>query len=125
MIPVEDVEKLLADAARTLVSALESRPGQHDYVASSPAGGQFVLVRIDGVCDAEEHSHEYNEYCMVLKGRCTAWIRDEAIILGPGDFLFEPANVPHRAHIEGPYVAIDFFAGPRFETEEKKSTEEY
>jgi quercetin dioxygenase-like cupin family protein len=114
MIREEDICQLLADGGQTLLAASGSRPGQYDYVASSPAGGQFVLVQVDGVCDVEEHCHSYNEYCMVLKGRITTWIGDEAIVSEPGDLLFEPANVPHRARIEGPYAAIDFFAGPRF-----------
>ncbi len=119
MIQKEDVEQLLRDGSRTLLAAGGSRPGQHDYVASSPAGGQFVLVQVDGTCDVEEHSHEYNEYCLVLKGRITTWIRGEAIESNPGDLLFEPANVPHRARIEGPYVALDFFAGPRFQVQQE------
>jgi quercetin dioxygenase-like cupin family protein len=110
----------MSDASRTLFPAAGSRAGQCDYVASSPAGGQFVLVQVDGVCDVEEHSHDYNEYCLVLKGRITTWIGGEAIVSEPGDLLFEPANVPHRARIEGPYVAIDYFAGPRFQVREKQ-----
>jgi len=115
MIDPKDVKQLLEDGSKTLLAAAGSRPGQADYVASSPAGGQFVLVKVDGVCDVEEHMHEYDEYCMVLQGRITTWIGDEAFVCESGDFLFEPANVPHHARIEGPYVAIDFFAGPRFE----------
>ncbi len=118
MIEARDVEQLLADGSRTLLPAAGSRPGQHDYVAQSSAGGQFVLVQVDGVCDVEEHMHEYNEYCIVLKGRITTWIGNQAIISEPGDLLFEPANIPHRARIEGPYAAVDFFAGSRFRVEE-------
>jgi quercetin dioxygenase-like cupin family protein len=113
------VRQLLEDARKSLLPATGSRPGQRDFVASSPAGGQFVLVQVDGVCDVEEHVHEYDEYCLVLQGRVTTWMAGEAYVCDPGDFLFEPANIPHRARIEGPYVAIDFFAGPRFTVDEQ------
>ena len=120
MINAEDVKRLLVDASKTLLPAAGSRPGQYDYVASSPAGGQFVVVQVDGVCDVEEHVHEYDEFCLVLQGRITTWIGDTEYVSEPGDFLYEPANISHRARIEGPYVAIDFFAGPRFAVEEKE-----
>jgi quercetin dioxygenase-like cupin family protein len=115
MINSEDVKRLLDDASRTLLPALSSRSGQHDYVAASPAGGQLVVVQVDGVCDVEEHVHDYDEFCLVLQGRVTTWIGDKEYVCDAGDLLYEPANVPHRARIQGPYVAIDFFAGPRFE----------
>lgn len=118
MINPEDVQKLIAVASQTLLPATGSRPGQYDYVAVSRAGGQFVAVQVDGTVEVEEHVHEYDEFCMVLQGRITTWIGDKAYVSEPGDFLYEPANVPHRARIEGPYVAIDFFGGPRFEVEE-------
>ena len=120
MINPEDVKRLLADASKTLLPAAGSRQGQHDYIASSPAGGQFVVVQVDGVCDVEEHVHDYDEFCLVLQGSITTWIGDKEYVSEPGDLLYEPANVSHRARIEGPYVAIDFFAGPRFAVEEKE-----
>jgi quercetin dioxygenase-like cupin family protein len=115
MIKEKDVVRLLDDARLCLMPALKSRPGQMDLVASSTAGGQLVIVQVDGVCEVEEHVHPYDEFCVVLRGRITTWIGDKEIVSSVGDFLYEPANIPHRARIEGPYAAIDFFAGPRFE----------
>jgi quercetin dioxygenase-like cupin family protein len=114
MIDRQDVDRLFENAAKTLLPATSSRSGQFDYVASSPAGGQFVLVRVEGTVEVEEHVHPYDEFCVVVQGRVTTWMGDEEHVCNPGDLLFEPANVPHRARIEGPYVAIDFFGGPRF-----------
>lgn len=117
MIEQEDIDRLLSCASKTLLPALTSRPGQLDLVACSSAGGQFVLVQIDEVCNVEEHSHPYEEFCLVLRGRITTWIGEKEIDSLPGDFVYEPANIPHRARIQGPYTAIDFFAGHRFDTE--------
>jgi len=119
MINPEDVKRLLDNASRTLLPASSSRPGQYDYVAASPAGGQLVVVQVDGVCDVEEHVHDYDEFCLVLQGELTTWIGDQEYVCKAGDFLYEPANVPHRARIQGPYVAIDFFGGSRFEVTER------
>lgn len=83
-----DVKRLLDSASRTLPPALSSRPGQHDYVAASPAGGQFVVVQVDGVCDVEEHVHDYNEFCLVLQGRVTTWIGDQEYVCEAGDLLY-------------------------------------
>jgi quercetin dioxygenase-like cupin family protein len=117
MIHPDDVERLLEVASQTLRPAKGSRPGQSDYVAQSSAGGQLVVVQVDGVCDVEEHVHAYDEFCMVLKGRITTWIGGKAVVCLPGDLLYEPADIPHRARIEGPYAAIDVFGGSRFKTD--------
>jgi quercetin dioxygenase-like cupin family protein len=116
MIDPKDVEQLVANVRKSLLPASTSRPGQYDYVASSPAGGQLVVVQVDGTVEVEEHAHSYDEFCLVLQGRVTTWMNGKAYVCEPGDFLYEPANVPHRARLEGPYVAIDFFGGPRFKT---------
>ena len=118
MINQEDVERFLAVVSETVLPATGSRPGQYDYVTLSQAGGQFVAVQVDGDVDVEEHVHEYDEFCLVLQGRITTWIGDDEYVSEPGDFLYEPAGIPHHACIEGPYVAIDFFGGPRFEVQE-------
>jgi hypothetical protein len=54
------VRQLLEDARKSLLPATGSWPRQRDFVVSSPAGGQFVPVQVDGVCDVEEHVHKYD-----------------------------------------------------------------
>lgn len=115
MIHEQDVERFLANARATLVGATDAFAGMQASIAQGqPGGGQVVVIRVDESVEVPEHQHDYDEFCLVLRGRVVTWINGQEHVSEPGDFLYEPANVPHRARIEGPYVAIDFFAGPRF-----------
>lgn len=114
MVHPEDVQHFFQVVSKTLLPPIGGGPAGDYFIALSQAGGQFAVCRIDGVADVPEHSHDYDEFCILLQGNLTAWIGGEKHVLKPGDFLYEPAHIPHVAHIEGPYLAIDFFGGPRF-----------
>src|SRR5579863_8694380 len=122
MIRDQDVEQFLKTAAKTLLPTPVIWENMKAYVAQGrDAGGQLVVIRVEESVDVPEHQHDYDEFCLVLQGRVTTWIEGREYVSDPGDFLYEPANVPHRARIEGPDVAIDFFAGPRFAVEGRNS----
>jgi len=49
------------------------------------------------------HTHEYSEVRVVVRGHLRIGLPDsgEEIVLGPGDRLDLPANVPHWADVNG------------------------
>jgi quercetin dioxygenase-like cupin family protein len=69
-------------------------------------------------CSTEEevgpHSHDFDEYCVVLEGVCTEVVDGVEYILEKGDEILIPAGKVHSARITPPYRAIDFFGGNRF-----------
>jgi quercetin dioxygenase-like cupin family protein len=49
------------------------------------------------------HAHEYPEVRVIVRGRLRVGLPEtgEEIVLGPGDRLDLPANVPHWADVNG------------------------
>lgn len=71
---------------------------------------------------SETHTHDYDEYCVVVQGTFVGKVGQEMVTLGPGDECFIPAGVPHEGVYSTNYRAIDAFDGRRVERErvEKK-----
>jgi quercetin dioxygenase-like cupin family protein len=47
------------------------------------------------------HSHAYDKMDAVVSGRFRMTMRDETVVLGPGDALHVPAGAFHRAEVVG------------------------
>ena len=63
--------------------------------------GQHVkLAKLDGAFVWHSHAEE-DELFLVLKGRLTIELRDEAVVLGPGQMAVVPRGVEHRPVADG------------------------
>jgi|UniRef100_UPI00404982A4 quercetin dioxygenase-like cupin family protein len=96
-----------AVAGSNLSEALEG------YVFEGRDGSQMVLwqCRDGGSCPT--HTHDYDEYAVVLTGTFTGLIGDQAVTMGPGDECYIPAGTPHSGSYTAGYRAIDAFGGKR------------
>jgi quercetin dioxygenase-like cupin family protein len=87
-------------------------------VARSVHGDRATLaiVELEPGAHAREHSHEHEQFGLVLEGTIDFRIGDERRALGPGATYVIPSNVPHEA-IAGPEgtVVVDVFAPVRAE----------
>jgi quercetin dioxygenase-like cupin family protein len=77
-------------------------------------GSQVVFWECTAEADVAPHSHDFDEYCVVVEGTCTETIDGREHILSKGDEILIPAGHVHSARISPPYRAIDFFGGSRF-----------
>lgn len=67
---------------------------------------QIKLVKLDGEFVWHSHEHE-DELFLVINGRLRMEIRDqEAVIVGPGEFVIIPHGVEHRPVAEEPCEVI-------------------
>lgn len=74
-------------------------------------------VRLMKGCDVPMHSHDNEQMSCVLSGRLRFMVADTAgaprtLILGPGEVLHLPSNVPHAAFAEEETEVLDIFAPP-------------
>lgn len=55
------------------------------------------------------HTHPMDKYAGVISGRFRIVLEGEAVVLGPGDFVFVPAGALHDAAVVGdePVVSVD------------------
>lgn len=59
------------------------------------------------------HSHVNEQYSWIISGKLRFVFDDREIVLGAGEFLLIPANVPHSAVAEEDTVDVDIFAPRR------------
>lgn len=76
-------------------------------------GSQLVLWQCQAGGRSETHSHDYDEYAVVLSGIFTGMIGDRRVTMKPGDECYIPAGTPHSGEYSAGYRAIDAFGGRR------------
>jgi len=62
------------------------------------------------------HAHANEQITYILEGKIKFWIENEdadPIILGPGEVLTLPSNLPHSAEALEDTLDVDIFAPPR------------
>jgi quercetin dioxygenase-like cupin family protein len=78
-------------------------------------GEQFTIARLDirRGCVVPEHSHHNEQLSMIERGRLKFLMGGEEIVVGPGQALLIPPNVPHSAEALEDCVATDVFTPRR------------
>lgn len=62
------------------------------------------------------HAHENEQVTQVIKGQIRFWFgenKEQEILLGPGDSVVIPGNLPHEALMIGDVEETDTWAPPR------------
>ncbi len=62
---------------------------------------------------AARHKHPHEQIVMMVSGRLRLAVGDEETVLGLGDIVVVPPNVPHEAEALEDTVVIDLFSPPR------------
>jgi quercetin dioxygenase-like cupin family protein len=80
-------------------------------------GKDVMLARIllRKGCIVPLHSHVNEQLSYVLEGSMKFWIDGKEIVLGPGEVLTIPPNMPHRAEALEDTIDLDIFHPPRID----------
>ncbi len=74
-------------------------------------GEHFTVARIElrRGCMVPEHSHHNEQFSMIERGRLKFVMDGTEIVVGPGEALHIPPNVPHSAEALEDCIATDLF----------------
>ena len=78
--------------------------------------GQDVMVArilLKKGCVVPLHSHVNEQLSYVIEGSMKFWIAGREIVLGPGEVLTIPPNMPHKAEALEDTIDLDIFHPPR------------
>ena len=67
-------------------------------------------------CVVPRHSHDNEQFTYILEGALRFWSGNdgaETFVLGPGEVLVIPPNVPHKAEAVEDTLDVDVFCPPR------------
>ena len=75
--------------------------------------GMLARLILRKGCLVPMHSHENEQITYVLEGALKFTIQSEEIVVGAGEMLVIPANLPHSAEAIEDTVDLDVFCPPR------------
>lgn len=92
--------------------------------------GQRMMIAhvyLDKGAIVPTHQHENEQLTYVLEGALRFWIGDphegvEELVVGPGEVLYIPSNVPHKAEALEDTFDVDVFDPPRQDWLDKTDT---
>lgn len=76
----------------------------------------LLQVTLKKGCVVPKHSHDNEQMTDTLKGSLRVWIwerGEKAILVGAGDVLYVPANVPHKVEVLEGTLNVKDFSPPR------------
>ena len=78
-------------------------------------GEQSMLARLllRKGCIVPEHSHPNEQITYILEGALRFRLPDRELVVGAGEILVIPANVPHSAEALEDTIDLDVFCPPR------------
>lgn len=89
-------------------------PGIEGYVFDGSDDSQMAFWTYSQHAKSKAHSHEYDEYIVVVQGKYTIFIDGkETITLGPGDEYHIAKGVVHCGEVASGTRAIYAFGGKR------------
>ena len=69
-------------------------------------------------CIVPKHQHENEQLTYVLEGALRFWIGEdgkEELVVGAGEVLHVPSNIPHKAEALEDTLDVDVFSPPRWD----------
>jgi len=97
------------------VKASKQAGGLEGYVFEGADGSQMVIWQSTRGGTSEMHTHDYDEYAIVIQGTFTGTVGGKKIEMKAGDECHIPAGVPHDGEYSANYRAIDAFGGKRLQ----------
>ena len=78
-------------------------------------GEKVMLVEfhLDKGAVVAEHQHHHEQVSQILSGKLEFTVGDQKRVLGPGEVLHIPSNLPHSAVALEATVVNDIFSPPR------------
>jgi mannose-6-phosphate isomerase-like protein (cupin superfamily) len=83
------------------------------YVFDGADGSQVAFWTCHEDRASREHTHDFDEYLVVIEGRCLVMIGSENRELGPGDELVIPKGTPQRMAVSAGTRTMHVFGGRR------------
>lgn len=103
-------------------SDVELETLKSDLQRQMVVGDQVMLARIllQKGCVVPEHRHLNEQLSYILEGRLQFNVEGREIVVGPGEVLCIPSNLPHSAVALEDCLSLDVFNPPRQDWLEKR-----
>lgn len=105
----------MRNPANRIATAGQATPGVEGYVFDGAEGSQMAFWTCAQTAVSAGHTHEFDEYLVVVQGCYTLIIDGKRIPLPAGSEYFIPRGVPHSGEVVAGTRTIHAFGGRRVE----------
>jgi mannose-6-phosphate isomerase-like protein (cupin superfamily) len=99
--------------ANRIARSEQATPGVEGYVFDGADGSQMAFWTCHETAESAEHTHDFDEYLLVVQGRYTLVIGSREIAVGAGEEYFIPRGTPHAGRVIAGTRTIHGFGGQR------------
>lgn len=112
-VSMDDFPEFMKRAVNRIAKSNQATPGVEGYVFDGADGSQMAFWTCSETAVSAAHSHEYDEYMMVVQGQYTLIIDGSRIPLTAGEEYFIPRGVLHSGEVLAGTRTIHAFGGQR------------
>ena len=112
---MEDFPEFMKRPVNRVATSVQATPGVEGYVFDGADGSQMAFWTCHRTAAGVAHSHEFDEYMLVVEGSYTLLIGGQRIALESGDEYVIPSGVPHAGEVVAGTRTIHAFGGRRAE----------
>ena len=96
-----------------IAKSAQATPGVEGYVFDGAEGAQMAFWTCEETAASAVHTHDFDEYMLVVEGCYTLIINGERIPVRAGQEYVIPKGVPHSGEVQGGTRTIHAFGGHR------------
>jgi len=105
--------------ANKIARSQQATSGVEGYVFDGADGSQMAFWTCPENAISTQHSHDFDEYMVVVQGCYTLVIDGERVAVKAGEEYFIPRGVPHSGEVAAGTRTIHAFGGHRADRERK------
>jgi mannose-6-phosphate isomerase-like protein (cupin superfamily) len=99
--------------ANEIARSAQATPGVEGFVFDGADGSQMAFWTCHETAASAAHTHDFDEYMIVVQGRYTLIINGERIPIIAGEEYFIPHGTPHSGEVLAGTRTIHAFGGHR------------
>lgn len=110
---MDDFPEFMKRGVNSIAKSNQATPGVEGYVFDGADGSQMAFWTCRETAASAAHSHDYDEYMIVVQGQYTLIIDGRRIPLRAGEEYFIPRGVLHSGEVLAGTRTIHAFGGHR------------
>lgn len=105
--------EFMKSPANLIPASQQNTPDIEGYYYTAADGSQMAFWEYKADRVSKEHTHDYDEYMVVVQGEYTVTINGEETVLHAGDELFIPKGALQGGRVKAGTRSIHAFGGTR------------
>jgi quercetin dioxygenase-like cupin family protein len=110
---MDEFPKFMKHSANRIATTNQATPGVEGYVFDGADGSQIAFWTCSKTSPSSAHTHDYDEFMIVVQGCYTLIVDGRRIALNGGDEYFIPRGVLHGGEVVAGTRTIHAFGGHR------------